>query len=1068
MRLTISLLIMGCLAVQASGYAQKVNLSVRNAGIESVCLDIKKQTGFFFLYDAAVLKKSGTVSLELKNADLKDALKQMTSGKALAYKIIDQTVIISEANTSNPTTLEDIIVKGTIRSKEGPGQSDSTLPGVVITVKGTKKAVASSSDGTYAIQAPANGTLVFSMIGYGTKEIAINGNKTIDAVMVEAAGELNEVIVTAYGTSEKKENQIGSAFQVTSKELARKPLDRIDKLLEGLVPGLQFGVQDGADNTSSNRTRYQTTIRGEASFGASTEPLWVLDGIPLNTGSENNLIPGVNTSISPLTYLNPNDIESVVVLKDATATSIYGADGSNGVILITTKRGIAGKRTLNYSLRTGINLLNNNRFHVLDGNEYRELYKESYRNNPALDQTKDLDQLLGPTSTDWYDVYFRNGITMQHDLSFSGGYKNTRYYVSGAYYNNEPIMMKNRTQRLSSRINIDQKVNKSIDLFLRVGASHNINNMFNPGDTYYNNRPVDSPYNPDGSYVMAYYNKLTDAIYNDNSQKTNVIDGSIGGTIKLLPELTYTTTNGINYNGIKEYMYSSMYAFSDRGTGEALFGKSRSFNWNSQHRLNFNKTIKQHEFSALLGAEAKSDDRESSALTGSGFDDDNIRDPNYGKKIVSTISGDEKTGLSYYGQFRYTLSNKYSLLGSFRRDGNSDFGTDVKWATFNSVGAAWTLSNEEFWKIKQINFAKLKLSYGTNGNSRIGAYKAKGIYRFTDSYTYNDGQGAIMVTGENPALSWETTYLVNGGISLGFFNKISMEVEVYQNTTKGMLDQVDVTRTTGFTYILQNVASVRNKGIEMNLTSKNIEHKNFAWSTTFNISRNRNKILKLYNNNTKVLDKTIREVGKDSKTFYLVRWAGVDPRDGAPLWYDTRGNITRSFDLTNRVTVGTSTPDFFGGMINNFQYKSFSLSAQLIYNVGGYAFSNLQRDAESDGRNLAADNQSTNLLDRWREPGDLSNIPKTVLGENANNGRNSTRFLHKKTSLRLQNVSVNYSLPEQFIKRIHLSNASVYLQADNVGFWTPYKSASDRNDYKNSFNPYPQPLVLSFGLNVSL
>ncbi len=376
------------------------------------------------------------------------------------------------------------------------------------------------------------------------------------------------------------------------------------------------------------------------------------------------------------------------------------------------------------------------------------------------------------------------------------------------------------------------------------------------------------------------------------------------------------------------------------------------------------------------------------------------------------------------------------------------------------------LSNEKFWKIKQIDFAKLKLSYGSNGNSRIGAYKSKGIYKFDLDHGYNGQEGAVMSSGENPLLSWETTYIINGGLSLGLFKRISMEVEFYQNTTKGMLDAVDVTRTTGFTRILQNIGSVRNSGIEITLNTQNIVKDNFEWRTKFNIAHNRNKILKLYNGNDKILDKTIRRVGEDANAFYLIRWAGVDPRDGGPLWYDRNNNITKEFDLNNRVVLGSSTPDFFGGMTNTITYKDFSLSALLIYNVGGYGFSDFQRDAESDGRNLAADNQSTNLLDRWREPGDLSNIPKSVLFVNENNGRNSTRFLHKKTSLRLQNISLNYNLPKNWVNKAKIANASVYFQADNVGFWTPYSTPSNRNDFRNSFNPYPQPLVLSFGLNV--
>ena len=1059
MRLTTFLLITGCLAVQASGFAQKVTLSARNASMESVFTDIKQQTGFFFMYDSDLLKKSGNVSINIQNGELSEALEQLTAGKPLSYKIIDKTVIISEVKVRSGN--QQMLVKGTVRSKETNGNT-LPLPGVVVTIKGSNRAVSTNADGEYTIQAPADATLLFTMIGFGTQERQLSGKNVIDVVMTESVSDLQEVIVTAYGTTERKENQIGSAFVVKAEDFQRKPVNRIDELLQGIVPGLEYEVQDGG-NTSSIRQRYQTRIRGEGSFGASSDPLWVLDGIRLNTGDETNMIRGVNTSISPLTYLDPNDIESVVVLKDATATSIYGADGSNGVILIKTKRGVSGKNTLGYGFRTGLNLIGENHLQVLNADQYRELYRESYLNNTALDPAKMPD--LGTTNTDWYDVFFRTGVTTQHNLSLSGG-KKTRYYIGGSYFNERPIMIANRIQRLSGRVNLDRSFGKSVDAFLLMGYSYNTNNMFNPASNYYTNRPIDGLFNPDGSPVTAFYNKMNDANNNDDQQKTDAVQANAGGTVRILPGLDFTSTNGVDFRSIKEDIYSSQFAYSNRGEGKAVFAKSRTVNWNSQQRLNYNKTIQQHDFSVLLGAEARQDKTNSRNWTGYGFADDYIRDYNYATRIVEAWGGSDATGISYYGQGRYTLSNKYSLLGSFRNDANSDFGSDVKWAKFTSIGASWTISNEDLWNIKQIDLAKLKISYGTNGNSRIGSYRSKGVYSFTSGYVYGGEQGAVMVSGENPALSWEKTYTLNTGLSLGLFNRISLEFEFYRETTENMLDGVDVTRTTGFTDITQNIGSVRNSGVELNIVSENISRKDFSWITKFNVSHNRNKILMLYNNNTRVLDTRLRQVGQDINTWYLIRWAGVDPRDGGPLWYDDRGNLTREFNLANRVTVGSTTPDFFGGMTNTLTYKSLTLSALLIYNVGGYAFSNLQRDSESDGRNLAADNQSTNLLDRWREPGDLSNIPKSVLGENANNGRNSTRFLHSKTNLRLQNISLNYTLPKQLIRKISMDRASVYAQADNVGFWTPYNTPSNRNDFKNSFNPYPRPLVISLGLNV--
>lgn len=1048
-------------SAQASAFAQKVTLSVRDATLEEYCAAVQKQTGYFFLYDKDVAQKAGTISAQLKNADLNEALTFLVTKTNLSYKIVDKTIIISRAVPhTQAATQDDIRITGVVRTENPVTGTLETVPGVVVTIKETKRATSTDVNGRFIISGPANGTLIFSMVGFTKKEIAVNGRNRIDMEIQESVSELKEVIITGYGTSERKENQVGSAFQVSAKDLERRPLERIDALLEGIVPGLQYETQD--QTAGSARPRYQTRIRGEGSIGASNEPLWVVDGIPLNTGNETNQILGVNTSISPLTYMNPNDIESVTVLKDATATSIYGANGANGVILITTKKGSPGNNRINYSFRTGMNVLNNNKFQVLNYNEYKELLNESFANSGLPINPVNVE----PNGTDWYDLYFRNGITTQHDLSFSGGNDKTRYYVSTAYFNQKPVVVDNQTQRLSTRINLDQKINKTIDIFFRLGASYNLNEMFSPGDTYYNNLPVNSPYNEDGTYKMVFYNKLPDAEFNDNNQKTFATTGSVGGTIRFIPSLSFTTNNGVDFSSIHEDIYESINTFSGRNNAYAYKNQSNNLGWTSQNRLNFQKTLGDNTISALLGGEAVSTNRRSVGSSGWGFANDKIREVSYAINTSGQSSANEKNSLSYFGQLNYSYKGKYHAIGSFRRDGNSDFGTDVKWASFSSIGGAWTISNEKFWKLKHVDFAKLKISYGTNGNSRIGSLRGKGIYSFDTGNGYNGQPGAVMTSGENPVLSWETTRLLNAGLSLGFFNRISLEAEIYQNTTRDLLDQVDVSRTAGFTRIWQNIGSMRNRGVEITLNTQNIQKENLEWKTSFNLAHNSNKVLELYNGNDKTNTTTIRRVGEDVNSWYLIRWAGVDPRDGHALWYDANGNITRIFSENNRVLAGSSTPDFFGGMTNTIRFKNFTFNTVMIYNVGGYAFSSLQRDAESDGRNLATDNQSRNQLDRWREPGDLALAPITVLGSNADFGRNSTRFLHKKTSLRIQNISLAYSLPKSLVEQLKLKNAGFYFQADNVAFFTPYKTSKDRNDYKNSFTPLPQPLTLSFGLNV--
>ncbi|WP_161973445.1 SusC/RagA family TonB-linked outer membrane protein [Arcticibacter tournemirensis] len=1085
MKLTVALMLTACLGVQAAGFAQKVNLSLKNAPLKKVFTEIKKQTGYFFLYDDDLLNIAGTVSMDIKNVDLGEALDLTLSKGPLTYQIIDKTVtIIARPLTHTDRKLADIVVKGNVKLKSISG-SEESLPGVSVSVKGMHQAVSTDGNGNYSITVREDAVLVFSFIGYEKKEVAVSGRTSINVVLQETVSALNEVVVTGYGTRERKENQVGSATTVTAKDLQMKPVDRIDRLLDGIVPGLQFEVQD--NSTSTARPRYQTRIRGEGSISASAEPLWVVDGVPLYTGDETNMISGVQTSVSPLTYLNPNDIESMTVLKDATATAIYGANGSNGVVLITTKKGFAGNN-ISYNFRTGLSLLKNNRFQVLNGSEYMELFNEAYTN--AGSNIAYPFNTENATNTDWYDTFFRNGITIQHNLSLSGGNDKTRYYVSGAYYKEKPIMIENDVQRFSTRINLDQRFSKRVSLSFKLGGSYNTNDLFTPGRDYYSNRPNINPYNADGSYALydgsrvypdqgkrlKFFNSLAEAYQNDNNQQAYAINGNIGGTLDILDGLEFTTTNGIDYDAISENIYESMQNWSGydiNGTPVGYMSRSQanSIGWITINRLNFNREFGKHSVSGLMAMEASNSKRSSLYGSAYGFPNDKIRELGYTDDLNERSGGSrsEQSYLSYFSQVNYTFDRRYSFVANYRTDGNSDFGTDVRWARFASAGFSWTISNEGFWKSKVVDFAKFKISYGTNGNARIGAFKSKGIYSFSSSssYNYNGNYGSIMTSGENPALSWETTYNLNTGVSLSLLKRISMELEFYRDLTKDLLDEnVDVSRTTGFTRIARNIGKMENKGIELTLNTKNIETDNFSWSTDLNLAHNHNEIKQLYNNTDKILGNMIHRVGEDVNTYYLIRWAGVDPRDGAALWYDANDNITREFDLNNRVVLGSTTPDLSGGIVNSLRFKQLTLRAQINYTIGGYAFSDFQRDVESDGRNLLSDNQSKNQLDRWKEEGDLAMSPKLILNGNVNTSRNSTRFLHEKTSWRLQNVSLNYKLSKKWLDRLKIAHAGVYIQADNVGFWTPYKTPSDRNDYKNSFNPYPQSLALSFGVDI--
>ncbi len=1030
---------------------------------------LEKKFQVKFAYSPDVLPLNKLVTVKITGRKLEPILDELSKTLGITYVINGKRVVFAKAEVRKPVKVSGKVVSAA---------DGAPLEGVTVSVPGLPRHTVTNPAGDYSIEVAGDPQeLVFSFIGMQSQRLPVKSN-VVNVSLEQDQRQLEGVIVSGYGLQERRENQVGSATVITAAQLERKPLDRIDRMLEGLVPGQQYQVQ--SLDQSSPRPRYQTRIRGQGSFLASNEPLWIIDGVPIYTGDATNSISGVDVSISPLSYINPNDIQSVTVLKDATATTIYGANGANGVILITTKKGIASKDKITYNFRAGVNVVTDTKFQVLTGDEYRTLAAEAYANaglNPA-------DYPFSPekdkANTDWYDKFFRNGLTMLHDLSFSGGNERTRYFISGSYFKEKMTMLANDNERLSARMNLEQKLNKRLSLSFKVGGSYNKNNMFTPESDYYTNRPNINPYNPDGSYALydsitgyRFFNRLAYAAQNDFKQHTFAVTGNIGATIKIIDGLEFNTTNGIDFYNIREDEYrsrknwSGMDTFDGTPLGRARRAQTNFLRWISINRLNYTRQFGAHIVEGLLGTEASDGRLNALFASASNFANDNIREISFApaETKLAGSSAEEESALSLFSRVSYTYDKRFSFIANYRRDGNSRFGRDVAWGNFGSGGVAWTISNEDFWHNDIIDFAKLKASYGTNGNSRVGNYASKGLYSFGEDYSYAGQPGAVMTTGENPAFSWETTRMLNIGLSLSLWKRVSVELEGYRNTTSRLIDNVDVSRTTGETKINQNMGGVRNQGVELALNSVIINKKDFQWVVNLNLAKNKNTITSLYNNNDKVLGtETIRRVGEDANTLYLVRWAGVDPRDGMPMWYDLRGNITKVFDLNNRVAIGSTNPDLFGGVTSNFSYRQFTLSALLNFTLGGYGFSNLRRNSESDGLYILDKNQSRNQLDRWMEEGDLALVPRLVYGISSSSGRHSTRFVHKKTNIRLQNISLNYRLPDKTAGKLHLQNFSAYLQADNVGFWTPYQTQKNRNTYKNSFSPYPLERVISFGL----
>ncbi|TJZ62955.1 SusC/RagA family TonB-linked outer membrane protein [Sphingobacterium olei] len=1087
----------------------KVTLSIVNMPYERIFSQLEVQSGYTFLYKKEDIQNLQSGKLDVKDQRLDLVLNELCKSVGLVYEIDDKVIIVRKAarpvnphSSATTTVQQERVMRGRVTNDGG-----KPLGGVTVSLKnGSGRTVQTNEQGLYVLSlAPSliNPVLVFRFVGMETREIeATSTQNEINVQLLAAENMLEEaVIVGGYGLVQKRSDMVGSAFQVTAKQIKNLPAQRIDNMLEGLVPGLQ--IDFNTDQASSTRPRMNLRIRGEASLSASNEPLWIVDGIRVYTGDRTNMIPGMNTAVSPLSYLNPEDIESITVLKDATMASLYGADGSNGVILITTKKGIKSAPSLSVTSRYGLSTINKSTlFKTLDGEQYRTLARESYLNVPGNDIAyfpyQDLPgNPYSATNTDWTDVYYGIGTYFQNNLNISGGTDDVGYYISGEYFMNESTIKGNRQDRMSLRSNIDFNLSDKLKLTLLMSGSYNVDDIFNPSTDYYSFLPIISPYNADGSprqiydrieriqdpitgeFVLGarsykFFSGVAEREENDNMQRSFYTVNNLVLDYSILPTLKLTSQVGANYQSNHEEMYAARTNWSGKDSqgnpmGYATRGHANFLLWSAIERLNYNQQFGKHTLGGLLGFEASSQDNRTLSARGNGFANDHIKEVSYAAVRENASSSSSRVRRSsFFAQGSYNYDSRYYIALNWRADGNSDFGEDTRWGNFWSVGSSWNIHNEEFFNSDLLKVLKLKASFGTNGNSRLGNLRAQGLYNYGTSSNYYGMSGSTMSNVWNRRLSWEQSYMTNIGVRANFNNRVDVELEFYNKHTVDLLQDQDVSRTTGDTRVPRNIGSTLNRGIELNIETTNIDGKNFSWVTSANISHNRNKLLELYNGIPQVRDRTIWTEGEDLGTYYLVRWAGVDPRDGAPMWYDVNGNITHTFNLGDRVPYKNSTPWFYGGITNTLRYKDLSMSFLAIYSAGGYRFTSFGRDASSDGLNLMTSNQSINQLDRWQQPGDLALSPKPLWQvTNANSTRNSTRYLSNATFLRLKNVSFSYNLPYDWAQRIGTRGANITLIADNIGLWTPY-DRSNWNSFKQTMSGYPMETTISLGLNVKL
>lgn len=978
-------------------------------------------------------------------------------------------------------------VKGCVRDTDG-----ETLIGVYISPKGARTGVTTDLDGNYSISLQGPSTLVFQYMGMETQEIKVDGARTLDVVM-KGDNTLDEVVITAgYGLAQKRSDMTGSAYQVESSQIETLPSLRVDNLLQGMVPGLN--IEESAN--SAARTRYSIRVRGDASLNANSEPLWIVDGVPVYTGDNTGQVLGTYYSVSPLSFINPDDIESITVLKDAATTSIYGADGANGVILVTTRQG-RGDGTLHVTASAKFGISNVDRSTLIkycNAEQWWGLARESWVNSGFdLANFPYQDNYLNSystTDTNWYDVYLGTGNTRELSVRADSGGKNAKHYLSLNYYGENLVTKGNTQDRFSLRDRACYQFGKRVSLDANIALTYNLNNILSVSDSYYRVIPIFSPYDLDGvtPRLYNYYSTETDTysptlrnfVYScvpnrdlsDDQQRSITVDGNATLAIDIIEGLKFTSMFGVNSLNVLELIYEPRTTL-DGITSYEQDGYSRragvfNYVWNNIDRLNFNRRFGKHTVGALAGVELVSRENRSLYATGSGFANDHIKEISYAIKesTKGSSSASNSRSLSYIGTLSWSYDNRYYLSASYRRQGYSSFSTFSRWGDFSSVGLSWNVHNEQFFKVPFINRMKIKASYGNSGNSRVDTSAAYGTYSYSDGTYYGGLMGATQGSAPNPGLSWENTYITNVGLDLGFLeNRIDLQLEYYRKYTKNLLYKGRVSSIISDGSVMRNVGEIENTGFEMSLSTKNIVSPFFIWTTDFNGAVNHNTIRKLYKGTSTGFFDSVWMEGASKDAWWLSRWAGVDPSTGAPMWYDVNGDLTYQFSYNNRVLLPeySKEPYFKGGMRNTFTVGDFSIMVFLAYTIGGWDF--LGQAALQDGYDIISFNATVEELDHWKEPGDVSAYPKPYYKVSTSSGMGSTRFLYSQTNIQVKNVVLSYNVPKNFCRKLKLSGATASLIGDNIYLWTPDQSAN-RNSYKTM--RYPGGLTRTFSAQLTL
>ncbi len=1082
MKLTFVFLTAFLLNVSAKSSAQKVTLHVRNASLDKVFREIEKQTGYGFLYTKRMLRDAGRVTLDVTNEPVTNVLQLCFSKQPLNFSIENNTIVISRRpDTTNsltalPNTL--IPIHGIVKDEKG-----NPLAGVSIILKGTNRGTSTKADGSFSIDANAGDVLVFTIVGYQKISVTVGKRSNLTVVMEVEATLGNQIVVIGYGTV-KKTDLTGSVSVVKGSDITSAPVASVDQALQGKAAGVQVTSLNGAPGAGTT-----IRIRGGNSIQASNEPLYVIDGF----------IGGGN-----LTSINPDDIASIEILKDASATAIYGARGANGVVLITTKHGKAGKSNISVDMYTGMQQLPRE-VPLLTGPQLAVYLNE----RSALVGTAPIyPDLSKVTNTDWQKAVTRNAPMQSANVAFSGGNEKASYYLSGNYFNQEGIILNSGFQRYQTRLNLDLKLTRwlSVGTDLNFSRSNTNNNKVSLYDIL-KSAPTSLPIKDStGNYSIVspisgqtFENPVADALEALNNTYDDGLLGIWYAEASFKNGLSFRSTLNIDDDNAKTNVYSpgTLPLNMEEGIGgSANISSTQAFNIENENTVSYHRNFGKSHLDILGGFTYQNEVDQSFAASASGFTNDVLTYNNLstGNPLLAKNSSSYSkwTIISFLGRANYSFNDKYLFTVSARQDGSSRLAANHKYAFFPSAAFAWKLSNEPFIRnLGWFSNLKFRASYGETGNQAIAVYSTLPSLAVSDAW-FNSQQEIGYTLGNipNSDLKWETTDQYDAGLDAGFLNgRISVDLDAYYKKTYNLLLNVPIPGTTGYTSRLANIGKTQNKGLELMLDAIVIDQKNLSWDLTFNIAGNRNKILALGPGQQfiNIADGYRLMVGKPAPVFWGSIFDGIfhtqaeiDALPGYQVglvpgdikFKDVNGN--GKYDGANDDSImGNPAPKFFGGFNSSLRYKRFTLNLYFEYSYGNDVINTL------GPRWFAGDygsNTTKTTLGRWTPDNTQSNIPRAGADIQINVNSQAYSFAVQDGSfLRLKTLQLSYDLSSKKIK--WMKGARIYFTGSNLFILDHYSWGYDPEVSSSGTSPvlggqdsyaYPENRSFIFGIHLNL